>query len=106
MACRHRGRRRHSQPGLHRSQCACLGSVCSVVPRRRTGPNRRAGGTNWRDLFVKERKQAEFLVEESFPWELIERIGVIDEKIAERVASILREAGHRPKIVVAPRWYY
>jgi hypothetical protein len=64
------------------------------------------GETNWRDLFVKERKQAEFLVEESFPWELIERIGVIDEKIAERVASILREAGHRPKIVVAPRWYY
>jgi len=55
---------------------------------------------------VKERKQDEFLVEESFPWELVERIGVIDGQIAERVASILGEAGHRPKIVVAPQWYY
>jgi hypothetical protein len=55
---------------------------------------------------VKERKQADFLVEESFPWELIERIGVIDEKIAERVASLLREASHRPKVVVAPQWYF
>ena len=64
------------------------------------------GETDWRDPFVKERKQADFLVEESFPWELIERIGVIDEKIAERVASLLREASHRPKVVVAPQWYF
>ena len=64
------------------------------------------GETDWRDPFVKERKQAEFLVEQSFPWELIEHIGVIDEKIAERVASLLREASHRPKVVVAPQWHF
>lgn len=64
------------------------------------------GETDWGDPFVKERKQAEFLVEQSFPWELIEHIGVIDEKIAERVASLLREASHRPKVVVAPQWYF
>lgn len=55
---------------------------------------------------MKERKQAEFLVEESFAWELIERIGVIDETIAEAVAKLIGEARYRPKIVVAPQWYY
>ena len=29
---------------------------------------------------MRERKQAEFLVEEFFPWELVERIGVIDKR--------------------------
>jgi hypothetical protein len=62
--------------------------------------------TDWRDPFAKERKQAEFLVEDSFPWELVERIGVIDRQIAERVESVLGAVGHRPKIVVAPEWYY
>jgi hypothetical protein len=62
--------------------------------------------TDWKEPFVKERKQAELLVEGSFPWELVDRIGVIDQTIAEQVASILREAGHRPKIVVTPQWYY
>ncbi len=62
--------------------------------------------TDWRDPFVKERKQAEFLVEESFPWELIERIGVIDNDTAQIVAGVLRAAGHKPAVVVARTWYY
>ena len=62
--------------------------------------------TNWKDLMVRERKQAEFLVQESFPWELVERIGVIDNKIAEEVNAILNEARHKPDVVVAPSWYY
>jgi hypothetical protein len=64
------------------------------------------GETDWRDPIVKERKQAEFLVEGSFPWELVERIGVIDSKAAESAARICSEARHRPEIVVAPNWYY
>jgi hypothetical protein len=61
---------------------------------------------DWRDPFVKERKQAEFLVEESFPWGLIERIGVIDNDTAQRVAAALELADHRPAVVVARNWYY
>jgi hypothetical protein len=61
---------------------------------------------DWRDPFVKERKQAEFLVEESFPWGLIERIGVIDNDTAQRVAAALGLADHRPAVVVARNWYY
>ncbi|MCX6636223.1 MAG: DUF4433 domain-containing protein [Acidobacteria bacterium] len=61
---------------------------------------------DWRDPIVRERKQAEFLVEESFPWELVERIGVIDEKTAEQVVGAIQHADHKPKIVVARNWYY
>jgi len=62
--------------------------------------------TNWKDLIVRERKQSEFLVEESFPWELVERIGVIDKATAESVGDILNGAAHRPEVVVAGNWYY
>ena len=60
----------------------------------------------WKDLIVRERKQAEFLVENSFPWDLVERIGVIDKTMADRVAAVISGARHRPEIVVAQSWYY
>jgi len=62
--------------------------------------------TDWRDPFVKERKQTEFLVEESFPWGLVERIGVIDRQTAQSVAGTVEGARYRPRIVVARDWYY
>lgn len=60
----------------------------------------------WNDPIVRERKQAEFLVYGSFPWRLIERIGVIDKQIQESVAKVLPDATHMPDVVVAPNWYY
>jgi ssDNA thymidine ADP-ribosyltransferase, DarT len=62
--------------------------------------------TDWRDPDVKEAKQAEFLVEKSFPWELIESVGVMDADIAGQVAGAVNMAGHQPKIRVKPAWYY
>jgi hypothetical protein len=62
--------------------------------------------TDWRDPIVKERKQAEFLVQQCFSWQLIERIGVIDNETSERVSAILADADHKPAIVVARNWYY
>jgi hypothetical protein len=61
---------------------------------------------DWRDPIVRERKQAEFLVEKSFPWELVKRIGVIDAKMAESVAQVCSDARHRPDVVVERNWYY
>ncbi len=55
---------------------------------------------------VKERKQAEFLVEQSFPWLLIERIGVYSGAINAQVAHALPVSGHRPPVAVLPAWYY
>jgi hypothetical protein len=46
------------------------------------------------------------LVENSFPWELVRRIGVLDNKVAQQVAEIIRAADLKPQIVIAPNWYY
>lgn len=62
--------------------------------------------TDFRSMQVKEGKQAEFLVYESFPWELVKRIGVKDEDIERQVNDILREARHKPLVGVEPNWYY
>jgi len=55
---------------------------------------------------VKEGKQAEFLVEHSFPWSLVERIGVHSRAIAQRVSAELRSSFHRPRVEVLRDWYY
>ena len=62
--------------------------------------------TDFRDPIVKEHKQAEFLVAESFPWNLVDRIGVIDNQIAAKVTGFLSNATHQPPFVAARTWYY
>lgn len=54
----------------------------------------------------KDEKQAEFLVEKSLPWKLIERIGVHSGKIQGDVNDILSETSHRPVVEIKRRWYY
>ena len=54
----------------------------------------------------KERKQAEFLTEQSFPWHLIERIGVLSQAVYAQVAHALPVGGHRPVVDLRPNWYY
>jgi hypothetical protein len=55
---------------------------------------------------VKENKQAEFLVENSFPWSLVTRIGVLSRKVFGEVHNALEEAEHQPKIEIRRDWYY
>jgi hypothetical protein len=55
---------------------------------------------------VKEGKQAEFLVHESFPWSLVERIGVRNIDMQKRVREILDGATHTPPVQVRTDWYY
>lgn len=62
--------------------------------------------TDFRSSEVKEAKQSEFLVEQSFPWHLVERIGVHSQGIAPRVASAMTGSTHRPKVEVQRNWYY
>jgi hypothetical protein len=61
---------------------------------------------DFRDPDYKEGKQAEFLVHQTFPWELVDRIGVLSHEIAQRAANALHHAAHRPAIQVLPAWYY
>ena len=55
---------------------------------------------------VKEGKQAEFLYERCFPWQLVERIGVQSNGVAQQVANAIRGARHRPIIEIRADWYY
>lgn len=72
------------------------------------------GYVNWaavqaRDFqndLIKERKQAEFLVYESFPWELVTQIGVQNNQMKFAVEATLARAEHRPLVSVEPDWYY
>ncbi len=60
----------------------------------------------WTDELVKEGKQAEFLVEERFPWNLVHKIGVCTQAVGEDVMRQLSGQTHRPAVQVVPAWYY
>ncbi len=62
--------------------------------------------TDFRSADVKEGKQAEFLVYRSFPWELVDTIGVRTRETARRVDRALAGTQHRPKLEVRPEWYF
>ena len=55
---------------------------------------------------VQDGKQAEFLVEDRFPWELVERIGVKSRDTAQRVSKVLTGNDHRPPVEIRQDWYY
>ncbi len=54
----------------------------------------------------KEGKQAEFLIEHSFPWHLVERIGVMNRTIYTQVMHALAGAAHLPPVEIKRDWYY
>ena len=62
--------------------------------------------TDWRNPDIKEAKQAELLIETSFPWSLVEAIGVIDAGMAEQVNETIARAEHKPIVSVERSWYY
>jgi hypothetical protein len=64
----------------------------------------------WRDTVEdgdrKRRRQAEFLVYQFFPFELIETIGVYSYKIAQQVSGLIQHLEKKPVVKVVPAWYY
>ena len=59
---------------------------------------------DWQEL--KEGKQAEFLIESTFPWELVTHVGVHSLRIRNQVRQIIEPLGHRPPVEIKPDWYY
>lgn len=55
---------------------------------------------------VKEHKQAEFLMEHSFPWHLIERIGVHSQSMFQEVRGLLSAVSYQPEVEIMQTWYY
>ncbi|MDA8564293.1 DUF4433 domain-containing protein [Mariniblastus sp.] len=64
------------------------------------------GAHYWSDPTTKERKQAEFLVYDSFAWNSIIGIGAIQQEVADEVQTMIANVDHKPEIVVKPGWYY
>ncbi len=54
----------------------------------------------------KEGKQAEFLIEQQFPWELISRIGVCTQKVLNQTLAAVEAAAHKPSVEIRRNWYY
>jgi hypothetical protein len=58
---------------------------------------------DFRDPMVKEAKQSEFLVFESFPLELVEKIGVLNTKMLAMTAGIVE---NQIDVTIERQWYY
>ena len=58
------------------------------------------------DMDRQRRKQAEFLVYRFCPWEVVNRIGVLNEAVKERVERILNRKNISMPVEVRRRWYY
>lgn len=61
--------------------------------------------TDWKDIIIQEGKQAEFLVYESFPWQLVEKIGVNNNSIRNAVIEKIG-AAQSGLVTVEQSWYY
>ena len=59
---------------------------------------------DWRQC--RGRKQAEFLIERSFPWLLVRRIGVRSVSIHGQATAAMRAADHLPDVELRREWYY
>jgi len=65
------------------------------------------GRTQWGDdAQIKEKKQAEFLVEHCFPWELVEEIGVYSSVQLQRIKEIFGSKRDVPSVKIRREWYY
>jgi hypothetical protein len=54
----------------------------------------------------KRRKQAEFLVHQFFPWNLVRSMVVLDGRMQAQAQGILAHAGRVVPVAVQPAWYY
>jgi hypothetical protein len=62
------------------------------------------GKKDWKE--VREGKQAEFLVEEKFSWNLIDSIAVYSNEVLDQVNAVLRNSTHKPQVEIKKSWYY
>jgi hypothetical protein len=64
----------------------------------------------WNDTYEypdrKRRRQAEFLIYHRFPWDFVEIIAVINEKIKAEVEKIISVDSYHPNVICKPSWYY
>jgi hypothetical protein len=62
--------------------------------------------SDFRDSVIKDGKQAEFLLHESFPLNLVEKIGVMEASIGRQVQDIYSGSSILPTVSIEREWYY
>jgi hypothetical protein len=62
--------------------------------------------TDFRTPEVKERKQAEFLVHGSCPFDLVERIGARSNATRRRAQSAISGSSRQPAVEIRADWYF
>jgi hypothetical protein len=62
--------------------------------------------TQWNDRDIKEKKQAEFLVENCFPWKLVEGIGVFSRRQYDQIQELHKSKQKLPLVKIKKEWYY
>lgn len=62
--------------------------------------------TDFSQREIKDGKQAEFLMCDSFPWELIEKIGVFNASVQREIEKTLKNEDNPPLVSIEPTWYY
>ena len=62
--------------------------------------------TNFTDSKTKEGKQAEFLVQDFVPWELVRRIGSLSDTVQRQALRAMSGVAHRPPVEIRRDWYY
>ncbi len=64
----------------------------------------------WRDTLEDNdrvrRRNAEFLVHQFVPWQLIQEIGVMYKAVGDTVEQLLEGQTHQPTVKVHKEWYY
>jgi len=61
---------------------------------------------DFRGRLTQERKQAEFLMFDWFPWSLVEHVGVFDHNRLKLVKSAIAGGSHQPTSNVENSWYF
>jgi len=64
------------------------------------------GSNDWAGEFRRDKKAAEFLVADFFPWTAIRAIGCYNSTISQEVARLLQGQTHSPQVRVRTDWYY
>lgn len=64
------------------------------------------GSTDWAGEFRRDKKAAEFLVADFFPWTAVRAIGCYNSATSQEVTRLLRGQLHTPQVRVRTDWYY
>ncbi len=73
-------------------------------PAENYARHRAVQAVDWRNC--RDDKQAEFLIEKQFPWELVSRIGLRTQQVRDQVNEMLQAASYKPQVEIKTEWYY